>query len=196
MPAGYKLVTYASPKEAARRASWSARRVHDAAALTGNAADATVLGILRGLGRPPTARLQGGAPPKARQRPAACRFRACEAPRAGALPGQRKSTAPARTTPTTWPRWRRAQGKEPGPTMKDLGEKPWHFVKTSRSSVVGARREGEAARVLAEGRLGSRAGPRSSAGPRRDVPVDKALACVAGWTIAQRPVGARHHPAA
>jgi len=31
----------------------------------------------------------------------------------------------------------RAQGKEPGPTMKDLGEKPWHFVKTSRSSVVG-----------------------------------------------------------
>src|SRR5882672_1895052 len=25
----------------------------------------------------------------------------------------------------------RAQGKEPGPTMKDLGEKPWHFVKTS-----------------------------------------------------------------
>ena len=31
----------------------------------------------------------------------------------------------------------RAQGKEPGPTMKDLGEQPWHFVKTSRSSVVG-----------------------------------------------------------
>src|SRR5436190_10913405 len=32
----------------------------------------------------------------------------------------------------------RAQGREPGPTMKDLGEKPWHFDKTSRSSVVGS----------------------------------------------------------
>ena len=31
----------------------------------------------------------------------------------------------------------RAQGQTPGPTMKELGEKPWHFVKTSRSSVVG-----------------------------------------------------------
>src|SRR5438445_13681170 len=31
----------------------------------------------------------------------------------------------------------RAQGKEPGPTMKDLGEKPWHLEKTSMSSVVG-----------------------------------------------------------
>src|SRR5258708_14896983 len=30
----------------------------------------------------------------------------------------------------------RAQGKEPGPTMNDLGEKPWHFVKTSKRSVV------------------------------------------------------------
>src|SRR5436309_12931106 len=31
----------------------------------------------------------------------------------------------------------RAQGQTPGPTMKELGEKPWHFVKTSRSSGVG-----------------------------------------------------------
>src|SRR5258708_31601312 len=31
----------------------------------------------------------------------------------------------------------RAQGKTPGPTMKELGEKPWHFVKTGKSSVVG-----------------------------------------------------------
>jgi 2-keto-4-pentenoate hydratase/2-oxohepta-3-ene-1,7-dioic acid hydratase in catechol pathway len=49
----------------------------------------------------------------------------------------------------------RAQGKEPGPTMKDLGEKPWHFVKTSRSG-----------RTV------------------KDVPVEKALGCVAGYTIA------------
>src|SRR5437867_12546308 len=31
----------------------------------------------------------------------------------------------------------RAQGQAPGPTMKELGEKPWHFVKSSRSSIVG-----------------------------------------------------------
>ena len=31
----------------------------------------------------------------------------------------------------------RAQGQPPGPTMKDLGERPWHFIKTSRSSVAG-----------------------------------------------------------
>jgi len=30
----------------------------------------------------------------------------------------------------------RAQGQAPGPTMKDLGEKPWHFVKTA-ASIVG-----------------------------------------------------------
>src|SRR2546421_4484855 len=31
----------------------------------------------------------------------------------------------------------RAHGNQPGPTMKELGEKPWHFIKTGRSSVVG-----------------------------------------------------------
>ena len=30
-----------------------------------------------------------------------------------------------------------AQGHPPGPNMKQLGEKPWHFVKTSRASIVG-----------------------------------------------------------
>ena len=31
----------------------------------------------------------------------------------------------------------RAQGMSDGPNMKDLGERPWHFIKTGRSSVVG-----------------------------------------------------------
>ena len=77
----------------------------------------------------------------------------------------------------------RAQGQAPGPTMKELGEKPWHFVKTSRSSVVGPGArvkipvysqmvgwEVELAAVIGEA--------------ARDVRVDKALDYVAGYTIA------------
>src|SRR5881628_2210967 len=77
----------------------------------------------------------------------------------------------------------RAQGQAPGPTMKELGEKPWHFVKTSRISVVGPGArvklpvysqmvdwEVELAAVIGK--------------VARDVPVEKALAYVAGYTIA------------
>jgi 2-keto-4-pentenoate hydratase/2-oxohepta-3-ene-1,7-dioic acid hydratase in catechol pathway len=77
----------------------------------------------------------------------------------------------------------RAQGQTPGPTMKELGEKPWHFVKTSKSSVVGPGArvklpvysqmvdwEVELAAVIGK--------------VARDVSVDRALAHVAGYTIA------------
>jgi 2-keto-4-pentenoate hydratase/2-oxohepta-3-ene-1,7-dioic acid hydratase in catechol pathway len=77
----------------------------------------------------------------------------------------------------------RAQGKEPGPTMKDLGEKPWHFVKTSRSSVVGpgakVKLPAYSQKVDWEVELTAVIGRKA-----KDVPVEKALACVAGWTIA------------
>jgi len=77
----------------------------------------------------------------------------------------------------------RAQGKEPGPTMKDLGEKPWHFVKTSRSSVVGpgakVRLPAYSQKVDWEVELAAVIGRTV-----KDVPADKALACVAGYTIA------------
>jgi len=77
----------------------------------------------------------------------------------------------------------RAQGQTPGPTMKELGEKPWHFVKTSKSSVVGPGTrvklpvysqmvdwEVELAAVIGK--------------VARDVPVERALSYVAGYTIA------------
>jgi 2-keto-4-pentenoate hydratase/2-oxohepta-3-ene-1,7-dioic acid hydratase in catechol pathway len=77
----------------------------------------------------------------------------------------------------------RAQGKEPGPTMKDLGEKPWHFVKTSRSSVVGpgakVRLPAYSRKVDWEVELAAVIGKEA-----KDVPVGKAIACVAGYTIA------------
>jgi 2-keto-4-pentenoate hydratase/2-oxohepta-3-ene-1,7-dioic acid hydratase in catechol pathway len=77
----------------------------------------------------------------------------------------------------------RAQGQAPGPNMKELGEKPWHFVKSSRSAVVGPGArvklpvysqmvdwEVELAAVIGR--------------PARDVTVEKALDYVAGYTIA------------
>lgn len=77
----------------------------------------------------------------------------------------------------------RAQGREPGPTMKERGEKPWHFVKTSRSSVVGpgakVRLPAFSKAVDWEVELAAVIGRRA-----KDVPVEKALDYVAGYTIA------------
>jgi len=77
----------------------------------------------------------------------------------------------------------RAQGREPGPTMKDRGEKPWHFVKTSRSSVVGpgakVKLPAFSKAVDWEIELAAVIGRRA-----KDVSVGKALDCVAGYTIA------------
>jgi len=77
----------------------------------------------------------------------------------------------------------RAQGREPGPTMKERGEKPWHFVKTSKSSVVGpgakVKLPAFSKAVDWEVELAAVIGRRA-----KEVSVDKALGCVAGWTIA------------
>ena len=77
----------------------------------------------------------------------------------------------------------RAHGREAGPTAKERGEKPWHFIKASRGTVVGPGAkvkippycrmmdwEVELAAVI--GRTA------------KDIPVEKALDCVAGYTIA------------
>src|SRR5215472_17202529 len=67
--------------------------------------------------------------------------------------------------------------------VKLLGEKPWHFVKTSRSSVVGpgakVKLPAYSQKVDWEVELTAVIGRTV-----KDVPAEKALACVAGWTIA------------
>ncbi len=77
----------------------------------------------------------------------------------------------------------RAQGQPPGPTMKELGEKPWHFIKTSRGSIVGpgakVRLPLYSQMVDWEVELAAVIGKTA-----KDVPVEKALDCVAGYTIA------------
>ncbi len=77
----------------------------------------------------------------------------------------------------------RAQGRAPGPNMKELGEKPWHFVKSSRSSIVGP---GATVKLPAysnavdwEIELAAVIGRKA-----KDVTVERALECVAGYTIA------------
>jgi 2-keto-4-pentenoate hydratase/2-oxohepta-3-ene-1,7-dioic acid hydratase in catechol pathway len=77
----------------------------------------------------------------------------------------------------------RAQGQTPGPTMKELGEKPWHFVKTSKSSIVGpgARVKLPVYSQMVDWEVELAAVIGKAA---RDVPVERALAHVAGYTIA------------
>jgi 2-keto-4-pentenoate hydratase/2-oxohepta-3-ene-1,7-dioic acid hydratase in catechol pathway len=76
----------------------------------------------------------------------------------------------------------RAQGREPGPTMKERGEKPWHFIKASRC-VVGpnatVKLPAFSSAVDWEVELVAVIGRRA-----KDVSVEKALHHVAGYTIA------------
>lgn len=77
----------------------------------------------------------------------------------------------------------RARGEPPGPTMKDLGETPWFFLKSGRSAVVGPNVAVElpkfASNVDWEIELVAVIGRRA-----KNVSKADALAHVAGWTIA------------
>lgn len=77
----------------------------------------------------------------------------------------------------------KAQGRKPGPTMKDLGEKPWHFVKSSKSSIVGpnAKVKIPAYSKMIDWEIELAAVIGKTA---KNVPVEKALQYVAGYTIA------------
>jgi 2-keto-4-pentenoate hydratase/2-oxohepta-3-ene-1,7-dioic acid hydratase in catechol pathway len=177
----YRLLSYRSGREA-RAGLLVGERVYDAARSIGKPAWSAVLGALQDWGK-------------------AHREFAAFAKRVASGKSKAKGTPLARVkllAPVLYPgnvycaganytdhmaEMARAQGKEPGPTMKDLGEKPWHFVKTSRSSVVGpgakVRLPAYSQKVDWEVELAAVLG-----GAVKDVPVDKALGCVAGWTIA------------
>ncbi len=77
----------------------------------------------------------------------------------------------------------RAHGREPGPTAKERGEKPWHFIKASRGPVVGP---GAKVKIPAYCRMMDWEVELAAVIGRtaKDVPVEKALDCVAGYTIA------------
>jgi len=177
---GYKLLTYRSGREA-RAGILVGDTIHDAARASGQPAWFSVLGALQQW-------------PKANRAFAAAAKRiASGKSKAKGIPLKRAKLL----APVLYPgsifcaganytdhmaEMARAQGKEPGPTMKDLGEQPWHFVKTSRS-VVGpdeaVKLPAYSQKVDWEVELVAVIGKTA-----KDVPVEKALGCVAGYTIA------------
>jgi len=177
----YKLLSYRAG-QAARAGVLIGDTVYDAAKVTGVAAHSSVLGVLEDWSR------AGRLLAQAAKRIASGKGRAKGVPlkRARLLapvlyPGAIYCAGANYTDHMA--EMARAQGQPPGPTMKELGEKPWHFVKTSKSSVVGPGAriklpvysqmvdwEVELAAVIGK--------------VARDVPVARALDYVAGYTIA------------
>jgi 2-keto-4-pentenoate hydratase/2-oxohepta-3-ene-1,7-dioic acid hydratase in catechol pathway len=174
--ADYRLLTYASAK-GARAGVLVGDQVYDAAGLAGKPEYGTVLGILRDW-----------------------RGAAGLLKKKAANPGRAKSTTLKKTkllAPLPDPgaifcaganytdhmlEMARAENRPPGPNMKELGEKPWHFVKTS-SSVIGpgalVKLPAYSQAVDWEVELVAVIGKAA-----KDVTVEKALDCVAGYTIA------------
>ena len=177
----YKLLSYQAGRTA-RAGVLVEDTVYDAAKVTGVATHGSVLGVLEDWSR-------------------ARRLLAQAAKRLETGRGRAKGTPLKRVkllAPVLYPgniycaganytdhmaEMARAQGQAPGPNMKELGEKPWHFVKSSRSAVVGPGAKVKlpvySQMVDWEVELAAVIGR-----PARDVTVEKALDHVAGYTIA------------
>jgi len=175
----YKLLSYQSGRTA-RAGVLVADAMFDAAKVTGVAGHASVLGVLDDWSR--ARRLLGQAAKR------------LEAGRARGIPLKRvKLLAPVLYPGNIYcaganytdhmAEMARAQGQAPGPNMKELGEKPWHFVKSSKSSVVGpgARVKLPVYSQMVDWEVELAAVIGRAA---RDVSVEKALDYVAGYTIA------------
>jgi 2-keto-4-pentenoate hydratase/2-oxohepta-3-ene-1,7-dioic acid hydratase in catechol pathway len=171
----YRLVTYAADS-GPRAGLVIGEEVLDAAALTGNAGDATVLGILEDW-------------PAAQARLA----------KAAATPGKGRALADVRLlAPIRWPsaiycaganyadhaaEMARAQNRPPPPDPHTLGLKPWHFIKAGRSTLAAP---GETVAITGlsqtmdwEIELAAVIGR-----PAKNVSLADALEHVAGYTIA------------
>ena len=175
MPAGYKLATYASAK-GPRAALVVGEKVFDAAELTGNAVDASVVGLLEDWDA------------------ASTRLKAV-AVKAGKADGIALAAAKL-LAPVRWPsaiycaganftdhmlEMAKVQNIAPEPDPKSVGLKPWHFIKASRTLADPDKTvalptyskmvdwEAELAAVIGR--------------PARNVPVEAALTYVAGYTV-------------
>jgi 2-keto-4-pentenoate hydratase/2-oxohepta-3-ene-1,7-dioic acid hydratase in catechol pathway len=175
MSAGYKLATYASPN-GPRAGIIVGETVYDAATLTGQASDATVLGILENW--------DAAA--------ARCKAAAAKAGKSGGTPlAQAKLLTPVR-----WPsaiycaganftdhmlEMAKVQNIAPEPDPKSVGLKPWHFIKASRTIADPGKTVAlptYSKMVDWEAELGAFIGR-----PARNVPVERALDYVAGYTV-------------
>src|SRR6266436_530702 len=177
----YKLLSYQSGWEA-RAGILVGEQIYDAARLAGQPAWSSVLGALQDWGR--AHRVFGAA---------AKRIAAGKSKAKGVPLKRVKLLAPVLYPGNIYcaganytdhvAEIARARGKEPGPTMKERGEKPWPFVKASRSAVVGpnatVKLRAFSKAIDWEVELVAVIGRRA-----KDLAVEKALGCVAGYTIA------------
>ena len=177
----YKLLSYQAG-QTARAGVLVADTVYDAAKVTGVAGHASVLGVLedwtraRRLLAQAAKRLEGG-----RGRAKGIPLKRVKLLAPVLYPGNIYCAGANYTDHMA--EMARAQGQAPGPNMKELGEKPWHFVKSSRSAVVGPEARVKlpvySQMVDWEVELAAVIGRAA-----RDVSVEKALDYVAGYTIA------------
>src|SRR5262249_44395171 len=177
MSSGYKLATYASAK-GPRAGIIVGETLYDAAGLTGQASDATVLGILEDWDA------------------ASAR---CKAAAAKAKDGKAESMPLAQAkllTPVRWPsaiycaganftdhmlEMAKVQNIAPEPDPKSVGLKPWHFIKAPRTIADPGKTVAlptYSKMVDWEAELGAFIGRAA-----RNVSVERALDHVAGYTI-------------
>jgi len=177
----YKLVSYRAGARNARAGVVVDDKVYDAARITAQASYASMLGVLADWNR-------------------AQRLLKRAATRIAGGQSKAKGTALRRTrllAPVLYPgaifcaganytdhvaEMARASNRPPEADPKSLGLKPWHFIKTSRSSIVGP---GTAVRIPAYAKMVDWEIELVAVIGRtaKDVPVERALLCVAGFTI-------------
>jgi 2-keto-4-pentenoate hydratase/2-oxohepta-3-ene-1,7-dioic acid hydratase in catechol pathway len=174
--AEYKLVSYRTAK-GPRAGVVVDEQVYDAAALAGKSQYQSILDVLRDWrGADSLLREKASKPGKAKSIPLkkAKLLAPVLYPGAVFCAGANYTDHMAEMA--------RAQNRAPGPNMKELGEKPWHFIKTS-TSVVGpgaaVKLPSYTKQVDWEVELAAVIGRTV-----KDVPVEKALACVAAYTVA------------
>jgi 2-keto-4-pentenoate hydratase/2-oxohepta-3-ene-1,7-dioic acid hydratase in catechol pathway len=177
----YQLLRYRSGSDA-RAGLLVSDTVYDAAKVTGVAAYSTVLGVLQDWSKAQRQLAQVARRIGAGQ----SRVKGVPVTRArllAPLPDPGNIFCAGANYTDHMAEMARAQGQPPGPTMKELGEKPWHFIKTSKSSVVGPGAKVKlppySQKVDWEVELAAVIGKTA-----KDVRVENALDCVAGYTIA------------
>jgi 2-keto-4-pentenoate hydratase/2-oxohepta-3-ene-1,7-dioic acid hydratase in catechol pathway len=177
----YKLLSYQVGREA-RAGIAVADTVYDAAKITGVSVYATVRGVLQDWSKAQRQLAQAAtriATGRSRVKGVLLKRVRLLAP----LPDPGNIFCAGANYTDHMAEMARAQGQPPGPTMKDLGEQPWHFIKTSRSSVVGpgakVKRPPYSQKIDWEVELAAVIGKIA-----KDVPVERALECLAGYTIA------------
>ena len=178
---GYKLVSYRAEARSARAGVLVEDSVYDAARVTGQPSYAGMLGVLADWSKARRLLAQ-----------AAKRIRGGQSRAKGTPLKRARLLAPVLYPGTIFcaganytdhvAEMARASNRPPEADPRSLGLKPWHFIKTSRSSIVGP---GSAVKLPAYSKMVDWEIELVAVIGRaaKKVPVERALECVAGYTI-------------